>query len=58
MGFDINSKGTGLGLKNIEGISKMFDIKYTLQSNSEGQCFHLKILKFRKLHKTNTSQPY
>ncbi|NSL67843.1 sensor histidine kinase [Bacillus toyonensis] len=38
-GFDINSKGTGLGLKNIEDISKMFDIKYTLQSNSEGTMF-------------------
>ncbi|MBL3852069.1 histidine kinase dimerization/phospho-acceptor domain-containing protein, partial [Bacillus cereus] len=39
IGFDINSKGTGLGLKNIEDISKMFDIKYTLQSNSEGTMF-------------------
>ncbi|WP_088292148.1 sensor histidine kinase [Bacillus mycoides] len=39
MGFDINKKGTGLGLKNIEDISKMFDIKYTLQSNSEGTMF-------------------
>ncbi|ABY44039.1 MULTISPECIES: sensor histidine kinase [Bacillus] len=39
IGFDMNSKGTGLGLKNIEDISKMFDIKYTLQSNSEGTMF-------------------
>ncbi|TKH13945.1 HAMP domain-containing histidine kinase [Bacillus wiedmannii] len=39
IGFDINSKGTGLGLKNIEDISKMFDIKYTLQSNSAGTMF-------------------
>ncbi|WP_433774318.1 sensor histidine kinase [Bacillus wiedmannii] len=39
IGFDINSKGKGLGLKNIEDISKMFDIKYTLQSNSKGTMF-------------------
>ncbi|MDT3498028.1 two-component sensor histidine kinase, partial [Bacillus toyonensis] len=42
VGFDMNSKGTGLGLKNIEDISKMFDIKYTLQSNSEGTIISFK----------------
>lgn len=42
IGFDINCKGTGLGLKNIEDISKMFEIKYTLQSNSEGTMLSFK----------------
>ncbi|MED0981525.1 HAMP domain-containing sensor histidine kinase [Bacillus paramycoides] len=39
VGFDINSKSLGIGLKNIEDISRMFDIKYTLQSNSNGTMF-------------------
>ncbi|HDR7618426.1 TPA: two-component sensor histidine kinase, partial [Bacillus mycoides] len=42
IGFDINVKGTGIGLKNIEDISKMFNIKYTLQSNSEGTMLSFK----------------
>ncbi|MBJ8016093.1 HAMP domain-containing histidine kinase [Bacillus cereus group sp. N34] len=46
IGFDINVKGTGIGLKNIEDISKMFNIKYTLQSNSEGT-----MLSFKNIQK-------
>lgn len=51
IGFDINVKGTGIGLKNIEDISKMFNIKYTLQSNSEGTMLSFKnIQKIYKFH--------
>ncbi|MGF9966412.1 ATP-binding protein [Bacillus rhizoplanae] len=39
IGFDINSKSTGLGLKIIKDISRMLDIKYTLQSNKNGTIF-------------------
>ncbi|CAG9613368.1 hypothetical protein BACCIP111899_02583 [Bacillus rhizoplanae] len=39
IGFDINSKSAGLGLKIIEDISRMLDINYTLQSNKNGTIF-------------------
>ncbi|MEH6944230.1 two-component sensor histidine kinase, partial [Bacillus sp. JJ722] len=42
IGFDINSKSTGLGLKIIEDISRLLNIKYTLQSNKSGTLYCFK----------------
>ncbi|WP_020062379.1 HAMP domain-containing sensor histidine kinase [Bacillus sp. 123MFChir2] len=39
IGFDMNEKSTGLGLKIIEDISRLLNIKYTLQSNKDGTLF-------------------
>lgn len=39
IGFDSNSKSAGLGLKIIKDISKILNIKYTLQSNKNGTLF-------------------
>ncbi|MFE4708049.1 histidine kinase dimerization/phospho-acceptor domain-containing protein [Peribacillus simplex] len=39
IGFDINSKSKGLGLKIIEDIAKTLHIKYNLQSNESGTLF-------------------
>lgn len=39
IGFDMNEKSTGLGLKIIEDISRLLNIKYTLQSNKDGTIF-------------------
>ncbi|MDP7978094.1 sensor histidine kinase [Bacillus sp. WLY-B-L8] len=39
IGFDMNGKSTGLGLKIIEDISRLLNIKYTLQSNKDGTIF-------------------
>ncbi|CAI8768192.1 MULTISPECIES: HAMP domain-containing sensor histidine kinase [Bacillus] len=40
IGFDMNRKSAGLGLKIIQDISRMLDIKYTLQSNKNGTIFY------------------
>ncbi|WP_242220604.1 ATP-binding protein [Bacillus cereus group sp. BfR-BA-01380] len=39
MGFDMNVESTGLGLKIIEDICRLLNIKYTVQSNKEGTIF-------------------
>ncbi|MFH0068040.1 ATP-binding protein [Peribacillus sp. NPDC056705] len=39
IGFDIDSKSKGLGLKIIEDIAKTLHIKYNLQSNESGTSF-------------------
>ncbi|MFE4143671.1 histidine kinase dimerization/phospho-acceptor domain-containing protein [Peribacillus sp. YIM B13472] len=39
IGFDIDSKSKGLGLKIIEDIAKTLNIKYNLQSNESGILF-------------------
>ncbi|MFY0780568.1 sensor histidine kinase [Peribacillus simplex] len=39
IGFDIDSKSKGLGLKIIEDIAKTLHIKYNLQSNESGTLF-------------------
>ncbi|WP_349729269.1 ATP-binding protein [Peribacillus frigoritolerans] len=39
IGFDIDSKSKGLGLKIIEDIAKTLHIKYNLQSNDSGTSF-------------------
>ncbi|WJE53704.1 HAMP domain-containing sensor histidine kinase [Bacillus cereus] len=39
IGFDMNGKSAGLGLKIIQDISRMLNIKYTLQSNGDGTIF-------------------
>ncbi|MEI4803946.1 HAMP domain-containing sensor histidine kinase [Bacillus sp. FJAT-51639] len=39
IGFDMNGQSTGLGLKIIEDISRMLNIKYTLQSNKGGTIY-------------------
>ncbi|HEK9099792.1 HAMP domain-containing protein [Bacillus pfraonensis] len=39
IGFDMNEKSAGLGLKIIQDISRMLDIKYTLQSSEDGTIF-------------------
>ncbi|MEH6892238.1 ATP-binding protein, partial [Bacillus sp. JJ864] len=41
IGFDMNGKSTGLGLKIIEDISRLLNIKYTLQSNKDGSYVYL-----------------
>ncbi|MCX2825985.1 ATP-binding protein [Bacillus pseudomycoides] len=40
IGFDMNRKRAGLGLKIIQDISRMLNIKYTLQSSEEGTIFY------------------
>ncbi len=39
IGFDIDSKSKGLGLKIIKDIAKTLHIKYILQSNESGTLF-------------------
>jgi two-component sensor histidine kinase len=39
IGFDIESKSKGLGLKIIEDIAKTLYIKYNLESNESGTLF-------------------
>ncbi|EEM18182.1 hypothetical protein bpmyx0001_9160 [Bacillus pseudomycoides DSM 12442] len=39
IGFDMNRKRAGLGLKIIQDISRMLNIKYTLQSSEDGTMF-------------------
>jgi signal transduction histidine kinase len=45
IGFDIDSKSKGLGLKIIEDIAKTLHIKYNLQSNESGTLFCFKVEK-------------
>ncbi|WP_141995024.1 ATP-binding protein [Bacillus sp. B4EP4a] len=45
IGFDIDSKSKGLGLKIIEDIAKTLNIKYNLQSNESGTLFCFKVEK-------------
>lgn len=40
IGFDMNRKRAGLGLKIIQDISRMLNIKYTLQSSEDGTIFY------------------
>lgn len=40
IGFDMNGKSAGLGLKIIQDISRMLNIKYTLQSDGNGTIFY------------------
>ncbi|QDQ02708.1 HAMP domain-containing histidine kinase [Lysinibacillus fusiformis] len=39
IGFDVNSKSTGLGLRIIEEIAQILNITYTIQSNKDGTVF-------------------
>lgn len=39
IGFDMKNKSRGLGLKIIEDIARIFNIKYTLQSNENGTSY-------------------
>lgn len=39
VGFTMNNKGIGLGLKIIEDIARILDIKYSLQSSNNGTLF-------------------
>ncbi|MGE7625527.1 sensor histidine kinase [Viridibacillus sp. NPDC096237] len=39
VGFNMNNKGIGLGLKIIDDIARILNIKYTLQSNNNGTLF-------------------
>lgn len=39
IGFDMNKKGMGLGLKIIDDIARILNIKYTIQSNNKGTLF-------------------
>ncbi|WP_144552832.1 histidine kinase dimerization/phospho-acceptor domain-containing protein [Peribacillus simplex] len=45
IGFDIDSKSKGLGLKIIEDIAKTLHLKYNLQSNESGTLFCFKVEK-------------
>ncbi|MED1092527.1 HAMP domain-containing sensor histidine kinase [Bacillus paramycoides] len=40
IGFETNSKSAGIGLKIIEDISRMLNVKYILQSNNKGTLFY------------------
>ncbi|MDM5213131.1 histidine kinase dimerization/phospho-acceptor domain-containing protein [Peribacillus sp. NJ4] len=50
IGFDIDSKSKGLGLKIIEDIAKTLHIKYNLQSNDSGTLFCFTVEKTIKSH--------
>ena len=39
IGFDMNPKSTGLGLKIIEDIARILHLKYTLESSMNGTLF-------------------
>ncbi|ENQ3106948.1 hypothetical protein SAMN04488168_108110 [Bacillus sp. 491mf] len=45
IGFDMNGQSTGLGLKIIEDISRLLNIKYTLQSDKDGTIFCFTTMK-------------
>ncbi|GKU84036.1 two-component sensor histidine kinase [Niallia sp. NCCP-28] len=45
IGFDINNKGMGLGLKIIEDIASILEIKYALQSSNNGTLYCFAVLQ-------------
>lgn len=48
IGFDMNRKSAGLGLKIIQDISRMLNVKYTLQSSKDGTIFCFTISENKK----------
>ncbi|MDC2864232.1 HAMP domain-containing sensor histidine kinase [Bacillus sp. BP-3] len=53
IGFDMNGESTGLGLKIVEDICRLLNIKYTVQSNKEGTIFYFTTIE--KIYKPNFS---
>ncbi|PEO48269.1 ATP-binding protein, partial [Bacillus pseudomycoides] len=48
IGFDMSRKSAGLGLKIIQDISRMLNVKYTLQSSKDGTIFCFTISENKK----------